>query len=178
MIASVFFGCGEASVQQQASTPNQTKPNQMNDVTLVWSREKMPAVKTMKDLTEEEIEDYREAFKNFDKDDSGSIDEGELGVVMRSLGFSPTNQQLKEMMAKVCSRCPILNRGITYDTCTTAVVVVVQGSWVFSASLSLFFLVSLACVYLIFVVAFAVSRGSHHVRCVGKEKSPLGGIEV
>lgn len=59
------------------------------------------AVKSTKELTDEEIEDYKEAFSNFDKDGNGNIDEGELGVVMRSLGYSPTNQQLKEMMAKV-----------------------------------------------------------------------------
>lgn len=58
-------------------------------------------IKSTKDLTEEEIEDYKEAFNNFDKDGNGNIDEGELGVVMRSLGYSPTNQQLKEMMARV-----------------------------------------------------------------------------
>lgn len=59
------------------------------------------AAKTTKELSDEEIEDYKEAFSNFDKDGNGNIDEGELGVVMRSLGYSPTNQQLKEMMAKV-----------------------------------------------------------------------------
>ncbi|CAM9399961.1 unnamed protein product [Ascophyllum nodosum] len=59
------------------------------------------AVRSTKDLTEEEMEDYKEAFSNFDKDGNGNIDEGELGVVMRSLGYSPTNQQLKDMMARV-----------------------------------------------------------------------------
>lgn len=58
-------------------------------------------MKTEKDLSEEEMEDYKEAFSNFDKDGNGNIDEAELGVVMRSLGYSPTNKQLKEMMAKV-----------------------------------------------------------------------------
>ena len=61
------------------------------------------AVRSTKDLTEEEMEDYKEAFSNFDKDGNGNIDEGELGVVMRSLGYSPTNQQLKDMMARVRS---------------------------------------------------------------------------
>lgn len=57
-----------------------------------------------KELTDEEIEDYKEAFGNFDKNGDGNIDEGELGVVMRSLGYSPTNQQLKDMMHKVSGR--------------------------------------------------------------------------
>ncbi|CAM9830356.1 unnamed protein product [Chrysoparadoxa australica] len=54
-----------------------------------------------KPLTEEEIADYREAFRNFDKDGNGEIDLHELGVVMRSLGYSPTDKQLKEMLAGV-----------------------------------------------------------------------------
>lgn len=66
----------------------------------------MAEPKAMKELTEEEIEDYKEAFNNFDKNRDGTIDQGELGVVMRSLGFSPTKQQIEDMMAKV-------------DVCTT-----------------------------------------------------------
>lgn len=62
-------------------------------------------VKSTKELTEDEVEDYKEAFSNFDIDGNGSIDEGELGVVMRSLGYSPTNQQLKDMMEKVKYVC-------------------------------------------------------------------------
>lgn len=57
--------------------------------------------KSLKDLSDEEVEDYKEAFSNFDKDGNGNIDEGELGIVMRSLGYSPTTPQLREMMAKV-----------------------------------------------------------------------------
>lgn len=72
--------------------------------------------KSLKDLSDEEVEDYKEAFSNFDKDGNGNIDEGELGIVMRSLGYSPTTPQLREMMAKVCPRpnfpcqqkCPVM----------------------------------------------------------------------
>ncbi|CAM9582169.1 unnamed protein product [Pylaiella littoralis] len=46
-----------------------------------------PEAKTTKELSEEEIEDYKEAFNNFDKNGDDNIDEGELGVVMRSLGW-------------------------------------------------------------------------------------------
>ncbi|KAG5181716.1 yellow cameleon 2.60 [Tribonema minus] len=55
----------------------------------------------MREATEEELEDYREAFNNFDKDQSGEIDEYELGTVMRSLGYNPTDEQLHDMMLKV-----------------------------------------------------------------------------
>ncbi|KAG5181694.1 yellow cameleon 2.60 [Tribonema minus] len=49
-------------------------------------------------LTKEEVEDYEEAFKNFDKDGNGEIDLKELGIVMRSLGYSPTDKQLRDML--------------------------------------------------------------------------------
>lgn len=64
-------------------------------------RMNMATIKSTNDLTKEELEDYKEAFNNFDKDGNGNIDEGELGVVLRSLGYSPTNQQLKDMMKRV-----------------------------------------------------------------------------
>jgi calmodulin len=54
-----------------------------------------------KDLTEDEVADYKEAFDNFDKDHSGEIDENELATVLRSLGYAPTDKQLKDMMARV-----------------------------------------------------------------------------
>lgn len=70
------------------------------------------AQKSLKDLTEEEVEDYKEAFNNFDKDGNGNIDQQELGVVLRSLGYSPTNKQLDEMMERV-SNCsfPLWGKG-------------------------------------------------------------------
>ena len=37
-------------------------------------------------LTEDQIQNFKEAFKLFDKDDDGHISTAELGTVMRSLG--------------------------------------------------------------------------------------------
>ena len=37
----------------------------------------------------------------FDKDGDGSITSSELGVVMRSLGQKPTDQELKDMIGEV-----------------------------------------------------------------------------
>ncbi|KAH7832522.1 putative Calmodulin [Monocercomonoides exilis] len=53
------------------------------------------------ELTEEQIADYREAFSLFDKDGDGFITTKELGTVMRSLGQTPTEQELKDMIADV-----------------------------------------------------------------------------
>ncbi|KAG0431768.1 hypothetical protein HPB47_021476 [Ixodes persulcatus] len=46
-------------------------------------------------LTEEEITEFREAFTLFDKESSGAIKASDLGTVMRSLGYSPTEADIK-----------------------------------------------------------------------------------
>lgn len=45
--------------------------------------------------------EYKEAFNLFDSDGDGTITSKELGVVMRSLGQTPTEAELKEMIAEV-----------------------------------------------------------------------------
>lgn len=52
-------------------------------------------------LTEDQIEEFKEAFSLFDKDGDGTITAEELGVVMRSLGRKPTMEELKAMIAEV-----------------------------------------------------------------------------
>lgn len=44
---------------------------------------------------------FSQAFALFDKDGDGSITVDELGVVMRSLGQSPTESSLKQMIMEV-----------------------------------------------------------------------------
>ena len=45
-------------------------------------------------LTEDEIEEIKEAFDLFDTDGSGSIDPKELKAAMQSLGFEAKNQTI------------------------------------------------------------------------------------
>eukprot|EP00413_Alexandrium_margalefii_P043912 CAMPEP_0204590260 /NCGR_PEP_ID=MMETSP0661-20131031/49688_1 /ASSEMBLY_ACC=CAM_ASM_000606 /TAXON_ID=109239 /ORGANISM="Alexandrium margalefi, Strain AMGDE01CS-322" /LENGTH=153 /DNA_ID=CAMNT_0051600275 /DNA_START=45 /DNA_END=506 /DNA_ORIENTATION=- len=52
-------------------------------------------------LTEEQVEDFKEAFELFDKDRDGIITLEELGVVMQSLGRKLTTEELKAMIAEV-----------------------------------------------------------------------------
>lgn len=57
-------------------------------------------------LSEEEIEEIREAFNLFDTDGSGTIDPKELKAAMQSLGFEAKNQTIYQMISdidKVCS---------------------------------------------------------------------------
>ncbi|KAM3273876.1 hypothetical protein ACQJBY_043195 [Aegilops geniculata] len=55
----------------------------------------------MDELSQEQIQEFREAFKLFDKDGDGTITTKELGTVMRSLGQHPTEGELKDMVEEV-----------------------------------------------------------------------------
>merc|ERR1711924_214717 len=54
-------------------------------------------------LTDEQMEEIREAFGLFDGDASGAIDVRELKAAMRALGFEVKNEELKKMVADVDS---------------------------------------------------------------------------
>jgi len=52
-------------------------------------------------LTDEQIQEFREAFSLFDKDGNGRITIKELGVVMLNLGQNPTDNELQDMINEV-----------------------------------------------------------------------------
>merc|ERR1711988_1791586 len=52
-------------------------------------------------LTEEQIEEIREAFNLFDADNSGAIDVRELKAAMRALGFEVKKEELKKMTSDI-----------------------------------------------------------------------------
>mmetsp|Transcript_24217 Transcript_24217/g.48164 ORF Transcript_24217/g.48164 Transcript_24217/m.48164 type:complete len:160 (-) Transcript_24217:76-555(-) len=52
-------------------------------------------------ITEEQIEEFKDAFSLFDRDGDGTITTAELGTVMRSLGQSVTESDLKDMISEV-----------------------------------------------------------------------------
>ncbi|KAL6640476.1 hypothetical protein ACP70R_021599 [Stipagrostis hirtigluma subsp. patula] len=52
-------------------------------------------------LSKEQIKEFREAFNLFDKDGDGTITTKELGTVMKSLGQSPTEAELRDMIDEV-----------------------------------------------------------------------------
>ena len=54
-----------------------------------------------KQLTDEQIAEFKEAFSLFDKDGDGTITTKELGTVMRSLGQNPTEAELQDMINEV-----------------------------------------------------------------------------
>jgi centrin-2/centrin-1 len=54
--------------------------------------------KTVADLSDEQKQEIREAFDQFDTDGSGTIDSKELKVAMRALGFEVSREEIREMI--------------------------------------------------------------------------------
>uniref|UniRef100_A0A3P8VRX4 Calcium binding protein 2a n=1 Tax=Cynoglossus semilaevis TaxID=244447 RepID=A0A3P8VRX4_CYNSE len=54
-----------------------------------------------RDLRPEELEELREAFKEFDKDRDGFIGCKDLGECMRTMGYMPTEMELIELSQKI-----------------------------------------------------------------------------
>merc|ERR1711918_219102 len=52
-------------------------------------------------LSDEQIDEIREAFSLFDNDASGAIDVRELKAAMRALGFEIKNDELKKMVTDI-----------------------------------------------------------------------------
>ena len=68
-------------------------------------------------LTEDEIEEIKEAFDLFDTDGSGSIDPKELRAAMQSLGFESKNPTIYAMIADLDR----LGSAIDFDTFLDAI---------------------------------------------------------
>jgi len=62
---------------------------------------KTKPVEKKREMTEEQKNEFKEAFALFDKDGDGSITAIELGEVMRKLGQEPSNEELTDMVNEV-----------------------------------------------------------------------------
>lgn len=49
-------------------------------------------------IPEEKLDEYREAFRLFDKDNSGTISVHEIGRIMKNMGNEMTEDELKDMI--------------------------------------------------------------------------------
>ncbi|XP_067133449.1 uncharacterized protein [Centruroides vittatus] len=52
-------------------------------------------------LTEERVSEFKEAFALFDREGKGHIPVSELGNLMRSLGYSPTEAEIQEIKEEI-----------------------------------------------------------------------------
>jgi calmodulin len=57
------------------------------------------------------VAEFKEAFELFDRDGDGRITASELGIVMQSLGHSPTDVELQEMVREIDENGERVNLG-------------------------------------------------------------------
>ena len=62
---------------------------------------KKPPTTRRPGLTDDEVEELRQAFDLFDTDGSGTIDPKELRAAMQSLGFETKNQTIYQMIQDI-----------------------------------------------------------------------------
>ncbi|CAG04763.1 unnamed protein product, partial [Tetraodon nigroviridis] len=55
-----------------------------------------------RELRPEEIEELREAFVEFDRNNKGYISHKDLGECMRTMGYMPTEMELIELSQQIC----------------------------------------------------------------------------
>lgn len=55
----------------------------------------------MDNLTEDKVNEFREAFNLYDKDGDGTITISELGCIMRSLGQTPSDAELQDLIDEI-----------------------------------------------------------------------------
>eukprot|EP01116_Phalansterium_solitarium_P025706 TRINITY_DN9963_c0_g1_i1.p1 TRINITY_DN9963_c0_g1~~TRINITY_DN9963_c0_g1_i1.p1 ORF type:complete len:190 (-),score=59.02 TRINITY_DN9963_c0_g1_i1:293-862(-) len=70
-----------------------------NGTTKKEKKDKKP--RRLIELTEHQKEQIRQAFDIFDQDGTGSIDETSVRVALRALGFNPSKDDIKHMIAEV-----------------------------------------------------------------------------
>ncbi|XP_053307170.1 calcium-binding protein 2-like [Spea bombifrons] len=95
---------GESSAEQiDAPSVNEQRIPIPETLVLRSFRERLKHSTCLKDreLRPEEIEELREAFKEFDRDKDGFIGYKELGECMRTMGYMPTEMELIELSQKI-----------------------------------------------------------------------------
>jgi len=87
------------SVNPAAILPHPVSHHEVDDKESSTKKKKVR--RKRKDLSEEQIEVFKQAFDLFDADGSGMIDANELKEAMRALGFEVTKKQVDEMIEEV-----------------------------------------------------------------------------
>ena len=66
------------------------------------------------ELSQEQVEELRQAFDMFDRDKGGSISTRELGYTMRAMGMNPTEAEILDLL------CEVRLAGLQHDLTTTS----------------------------------------------------------
>ncbi|XP_047668598.1 calcium-binding protein 2a isoform X4 [Tachysurus fulvidraco] len=68
----------------------------------IFLRQSFAQAQLDRNLRPEEIEELKEAFKEFDRDKDGFIGCKDLGECMRTMGYMPTEMELIELSQQIC----------------------------------------------------------------------------
>ncbi|XP_053548319.1 calcium-binding protein 2-like [Bombina bombina] len=91
----------EIQEQKETSTVRSNKVIDPEAPVYLSIRERIKHILKDRELRPEEIEELREAFKEFDRDKDGFIGYKELGECMRTMGYMPTEMELIELSQKI-----------------------------------------------------------------------------
>ncbi|XP_069835700.1 calcium-binding protein 2-like isoform X1 [Dendropsophus ebraccatus] len=94
----------EAQTEREDTVPAREERIPITETPVLQSlRERLKLSPALQDreLRPEEIEELREAFKEFDRDKDGFIGYKELGECMRTMGYMPTEMELIELSQKI-----------------------------------------------------------------------------
>ncbi|XP_075698374.1 calcium-binding protein 2 isoform X2 [Rhinoderma darwinii] len=94
----------ESQTEREDTVPVKKQRIPITETPMLQSlRERLKRSTGLKDreLRPEEIEELREAFKEFDRDKDGFIGYKELGECMRTMGYMPTEMELIELSQKI-----------------------------------------------------------------------------
>ena len=86
---------------QQANLTMSSNTKQKPISSTVTSSTKQQQQQRRPGLTDDEVEELRQAFDLFDTDGSGTIDPKELRAAMQSLGFETKNQTIYQMIQDI-----------------------------------------------------------------------------
>ena len=95
MITQHGLSVGTSTAVKIASSVVKSKSNKDKNI------EENRCLPKIQGLTKEQVEEFKEAFELFDKDGDGRVTARELGIVMHSLGHTPTEKELVEMVREI-----------------------------------------------------------------------------
>ncbi|XP_050296365.1 neo-calmodulin-like [Anthonomus grandis grandis] len=100
-IPAVTENDSKPTIIQSASQPVKRRSKDKLDLRSMKRDSMDSTAQPEEELSAEHLEEIREVFKIFDKDDDGTISTKELGTVMKALGQNPTEAELLDIITEV-----------------------------------------------------------------------------